>query len=145
MRLVDANVLLYAVNEDAQHHAAARGWLDRALCGEDTVGFSWIAMLAFARLSTRQDVFRAPLSSADAFAQLDDWIAAPGGRVLHPGERHLGILASLLERIGAAGNLVNDAHLAALAVEHRASVVTYDNDFARFADVRWNTPDQLLA
>lgn len=144
MRIVDANVLLYAVNEDAGHHAASREWLDRALAGEDTVGFGWIAMLAFARLATRRDLFTAPLSSAEALSQLDDWTSAPGGRVLHPGERHLGILSSLLDELGSAGNLVNDAHLAALALEHRASIVTYDNDFSRFRGVRWHTPDQLL-
>jgi Predicted nucleic acid-binding protein, contains PIN domain len=143
MRVVDANVLLYAVNEDARHHASALEWLDRALMGEDTIGFSWIALLAFARLSTRPDIFSEPLSPAEAFAQIDDWISTPGGRVLHPGERHLGILSSLLDELGTAGNLVNDAHLAALAVEHRATVVSYDNDFSRF-DVRWHTPEQLL-
>lgn len=144
MRVVDANVLLYAINEDAKHHETALEWLDRALTGEDTVGFNWIVMLAFVRLSTRPDIFQAPLSTAEAFAQLDDWIAAPGGRVLHPGERHLGILSSLLDDVGTGGNLVNDAHIAALAIEHRASVVTYDNDFARFAQVRAHTPAQLI-
>lgn len=145
MRVVDANVLLYAVNEDARHHRSALEWLDRALAGEDTVGFGWIVMLAFARLSTRTDIFRAPLTSDEALVQLDDWISAPGGRVLQPGERHLGILAPLIEASGTAGNLVNDAHLAALALEHRASIVSYDNDFSRFAGIRWHTPDQLLA
>ena len=144
MRVVDANVLLYAVNESARHHAASREWLDRALLGEDTVGFSWIAMLAFARISTRADIFATPLTGAEAFGQLDDWITAPGGRVLNPGERHLGILPSLLDDRGTAGNLVNDAHLAALALEHRATVVSYDSDFARFGGVRAHTPDQLL-
>lgn len=145
MKVVDANVLLYAVNEDARHHRAALQWLDRSLAGEDTVGLSWIVMLAFARLSTRGDIFRSPLSPKEAFAQLDDWISAPGARVLHPGERHLGILGPLVDAAGTAGNLVNDAHLAALAVEHRAGIVSYDNDFSRFAGVRWHTPDQLLA
>ncbi|MPV49289.1 PIN domain-containing protein [Pseudactinotalea sp. HY160] len=143
MRVVDANVLLYAVNEDARNHASALEWLERALAGEDTVGFGWIAIVAFVRLSTRPGIFSAPLSSAEAFAQVDDWISAPGGRILHPGERHLGILSSLLDELGTAGNLVNDAHLAALAVEHRASIVSYDNDFSRF-DVRRHTPEQLL-
>jgi toxin-antitoxin system PIN domain toxin len=101
-------------------------------------------MLAFTRLSTRSDIFRMPLSSEEAFTQLADWIAAPGSLVLHPGERHLGILADLVATAGTAANLVNDAHLAALAVEHRASVVSYDHDFRRFAGVRWHSPDQLL-
>ncbi len=144
MRVVDANVLLYAVNEDAEHHASAREWLDRALAGEDTVGFAWIVLLAFTRLSTRPDLFSAPLSPTEALTQVDDWVSAPGGRVLRPGERHLDILSALLDRLGTGGNLVNDAHLAALAVEHRADVVSYDNDFSRYNDVRWHTPEQLL-
>ncbi|KDA05686.1 ribonuclease [Microbacterium sp. CH12i] len=144
MRVVDANVLLYAVNADARHHDRALEWLDRALAGEDTVGFSWIALIAFARLSTRAEIFTAPLSPAEAMNQIDEWISAPGGRVLHPGERHLGILTGLLEDLGTAGNLVNDAHLAALAIEHRATVVSYDNDFSRFTRARWSTPDDLL-
>ncbi|WP_454131799.1 TA system VapC family ribonuclease toxin [Microbacterium lacticum] len=144
MRVVDANVLLYAVNEDARHHVDSRAWLDRALAGNDTVAFTWVAMLAFARISTRGDVFAAPLTVAEAVRQLEDWTRAPGARVIQAGERHLGILGSLLERIGAGGNLINDAHLAALAVEHRAEVVTYDNDFGRFDGVRWTTPAALL-
>ncbi|MFT3798942.1 type II toxin-antitoxin system VapC family toxin [Microbacterium sp.] len=144
MRVVDANVLLYAVNEDAPQHDASREWLDRALSGEDTVGFAWVAMLAFARLSTRGDIFAHPLSPGEAFSQLDDWVCAPGGRVVHPGERHLGILSSLLAELGLGGNLVNGAHLAALALEHRASVVSYDSDFTRFSGLRSHTPAQLL-
>jgi len=144
VRIVDANVLLYAVNEDARHHEASRVWLDRALAGADTVGFGWVAMLAFVRLATRHDLFPAPLTAAEALSQLEDWIAAPGGRVLQAGERHLGIISGLLEPLGVGGNLVNDAHLAALAIEHRAEVVTYDNDFVRFDGVRWTTPDALL-
>ncbi|NLG62024.1 MAG: type II toxin-antitoxin system VapC family toxin [Candidatus Cloacimonetes bacterium] len=144
MRVVDANVLLYAVNEDARQHESSVAWLDRALSGADTVGFSWIAMLAFARIATRSDIFRAPLTTSEAFEQLDVWIAAPGGRVLNPGEKHLDILSRLADESGTAGNLVNDAHLAALAIEHRASVVSFDRDFARFDGLRVHRPDQLL-
>lgn len=144
MRVVDANVLLHAVNADSSHHSPSREWLDRALLGEDTIGFSWVVMLAFTRLATRADIFSAPLSASEAFTQLDNWIASPGGRILHPGERHLGILHETLEELGTAGNLVNDAHLAALAMEHRATVVSYDADFSRFPRVRWHRPDDLL-
>lgn len=145
MRVVDANVLLYAVNADARHHETAVEWLDRALGGEDTVGFAWLALTAFVRISTRPDIFASPLAPAEAMSQIDEWISTPGGRILHPGERHLGILNSLLDELGSAGNLVNDAHLAALAIEHRATVVSYDNDFSRFTGARWHTPAQLLS
>lgn len=145
MRLVDANVLLYAVNEDARHHETSHAWLERALGGEDTVGLSWIALLAFARLATKPEIFPSPLAPSAAMAQIQAWIDAPSARVLHPGDRHPAILGELLADVGAAGNLVNDAHLAALAIEHRASIVSYDNDFSRFRGVRWQRPDALLS
>ena len=144
MRVVDASVLLYAVNSDARHHAAAVRWLDHALAGADTVGLSWTVLLAFVRLSTRREIFSVPLSPNDAMQQVEDWIGAPGGRLIQPGERHAGILARLLADAGTGGNLVNDAHLAALAIEHRASIVSYDNDFARFGGVRHHRPDELV-
>lgn len=144
MRIVDANVLLYAVNEDAQHHTSSRTWLDRALAGADTVGLSWIALLAFVRLSTNRGLFDNPLGVDEALEQVESWVAAPGAVVVAPGPAHPDLLRRALAAVGAGGNLVNDAHLAALAVEHRADIVSYDNDFSRFAGVRWRTPDELL-
>lgn len=144
MRIVDANVLLYAVNEDAQHHVSSRTWLDRAFGGADTVGLGWVALLAFVRLSTKPELFKNPLGIDEAFDQVQAWIAAPGAVVVGPGSTHAEILRTTLARVGVAGNLVNDAHLAALALEHHADVVSYDNDFSRFAGVRWRTPDALL-
>ncbi|WP_340538535.1 hypothetical protein [Nocardioides sp. GXZ039] len=69
MRLVDANVLLYAVNEQAPHLDEGRAWLDRALSGEDTVGLAWLPLLAFVRLATRAALFEHPLSVEDALGQ----------------------------------------------------------------------------
>ncbi|MBP8920752.1 MAG: type II toxin-antitoxin system VapC family toxin [Micropruina sp.] len=145
MKIVDANVLLYAVNSDAMHHEKARAWLDHALSGNDTVGFSWVALLAFVRISSRAGIFSDPLSVEDAMRQVTDWLAAPGAVVAQPGPGHAEHLARLLHHLGTGGNLVSDAHLAALAVEHRAQIVSYDNDFARFDGVRWRRPDDLLA
>lgn len=144
MKVVDANILLYAVNEDSIHHADANAWLDRALGGEDTVGLSWIVLLAFVRISTRPGIFAHPLQTGEAMQQVDDWITAPGGVAIHPGPAHVEHLATLLGAVGHGGNLVNDAHLAALALEHRAEIVSYDTDFARFPAVRRWTPGQLL-
>ncbi|MFN7148063.1 MAG: type II toxin-antitoxin system VapC family toxin [Microthrixaceae bacterium] len=140
MKLVDANVLIYAVNEDAPHHAAARDWLDHALSGAATVGFSWTVLLAFVRLITKAELFDAPLSVDDAFHQVDQWLAAPAAVVIEPTARHADVLRSLLSERGAGGNLVTDAHLAALAVEHRGEIVSFDRDFDRFAGVRWERP-----
>lgn len=143
MKIVDANVLLYAVNTAAEHHEASRRWLDRALSGADSVGFAWLPLLAFVRLSTKDGLFPRPLPPEDAIAQVADWTAAPSAVLVSPTRRHADILTELLGRVGTGGNLVNDAHLAALAVEHRAGIVSYDNDFSRFG-VRWGRPDELL-
>lgn len=144
MRIVDANVLLYAVNADANHHAASRAWLDAALAGSDSVGFTWLALLSFLRISTKPEIFPEALSSADAAEQVEAWIAAPGAEVMQPGEGHSRLLGRLLDDSGTAGNLTNDAHLAAIAIERRAQVVSYDRDFDRFAGLRWHRPEELL-
>jgi toxin-antitoxin system PIN domain toxin len=145
MKIVDANVLLYAVNSASEHHSASKRWLDGALSGTDFVGLAWVPLLAFVRLTTKHGLFPWPLEPAVAMSQVADWCSAPGGVVVGPTARHADILAGLLDRVGGGGNLVNDAHLAALAIEHRAGVVSYDTDFSRFDGVRWETPDALLS
>jgi toxin-antitoxin system PIN domain toxin len=145
VRVVDANVLLYAVNTDAPQHEESHAWLDGALNGGDRIGLSWVVLLAFVRLSTRHGLFASPLTAREALDQVGGWVHAPGSEVLHPSPTHTSVLERLLAPTGVAGNLVNDAHLAALAVEHRAEIVSYDNDFSRFPGVRWTTPGRLLA
>lgn len=140
MNLVDANVLLYAVNSDAQHHERSREWLDDALSGDETVAFAWIALLAFLRLATRPDIFPRPLTLDAAMDQVDDWLAASSSVVLEPTRDHGRIMRRLLAPLATAGNLINDAHLAALAVEHQCGIVSFDNDFDRFEGVRWQLP-----
>lgn len=144
MRIVDANVLLYAVNEDALHHTPSRRWLDHALGGADTVGLSWLVLLAFVRLSTKKGLFESPLGVDEALDQVRAWIAAPGAVVVGPGPGHPDLLRRALAGVGVGGNLVNDAHLVALALEHHADIVSYDNDFSRFSGARWRTPEALL-
>ena len=140
MKVVDANVLLYAVNEDAAHHASARSWLDASLSGGATVGFAWIALLAFMRLSTKVGLFPAPLSIEGALDRVDDWTAQPAALLLEPTAQHLQLVRGLLAPVGVGGNLVNDAHLAAIAIGHRGEIVSYDNDFDRFEGVRRERP-----
>jgi uncharacterized protein len=144
MRIVDANVLLYAVNTAADHHEASRRWLDGALSGGDTVGLAWVPLLAFVRLTTRHGLFPSPLTADAAMAQVLDWCNAPGSVVVTPTPRHGDVLTGLLAQVGAGGNLVNDAHLAALAIEHRSRIVSYDSEFGRFDGLRWETPESLL-
>src|SRR5262245_24022737 len=140
MQVVDANVLIYAINEDAPHHPAARGWLEDALSGQEAVGFAWVVLLAFLRLTTRRTVFPNPLTLQQAMGVLETWLAQPAAILLQPTPRHLGLLHGLLAPLGTAGNLVNDAHLAALAIEHGAEVVSFDVDFGRYAGLRWHVP-----
>lgn len=140
MKLVDANVLLYAVNTDAAHHERSRAWLDSALSGRDTVAFAWVVLLAFVRLATRPDVFASPLPLDGALDRVDAWLAAPPAVVVHPSVDHARVLRSLLRPLPAAGNLTNDAHLAALSLEHRCEIISFDNDFSRFEGVRWRRP-----
>jgi uncharacterized protein len=140
MKLVDTNVLLYAVNEDAPHHDAARGWLDRALAGTETIGFATIVVLAFLRLSTNPALFQRALTIEEAFGAVDTWLHHPTAAIPHPGGEHLARMHRLLRPVGAGGNLVNDAHLAALADEFGAEIVSFDTDFRRFEGVRWQLP-----
>lgn len=140
MKLVDANVLLYAVNQDAPNHAVARRWLDRALGGAEPVGFTWVVLLAFLRLTTRAGLFPRPLSVDEAIAVLQAWLSRPLAVVVEPTPRHLDILSGILRESGTAANLVTDAHLAAIAVEHGAEICSFDADFSRFRGVRWRPP-----
>jgi len=140
VNLVDANVLIYAVNENDAHHAQSRAWLDRALVGVETIGFTWIVMLAFLRLTTKIGLFPNPLSVDEANDRVRAWLAEPAALVVDPTTRHFDVLAALLMDSGTGGNLVNDAHLAAIATEHDATIVTFDTDFARFPGVRSAPP-----
>jgi len=140
VKLVDANVLLYAVNRDAVHHERSRRWIDGALSGEDTVAFAWIALLAFVRLSTKVGLFPAPLTVDQAMDRVDAWVGAGPAVVVEPSAQHGTIVRGLLRSVGVGGNLVSDAHLAALAIEHRCGILSFDNDFARFPGVSWDVP-----
>lgn len=135
MVVVDANVLLYAVNSSLPQHRAARSWIEPALSGDEPVGFSWAALLAFVRITTLAPFSPQPLTTDEAFELVHAWLAAPAATVVAPTSRHASILHGLLRESGTAGNLVLDAHLAALAVEHHARVCTFDRDFARFKGV----------
>ncbi len=134
---MDANVLLHAVNSDSTEHQRARVWLDAALGGHETVGSTWTVLLAFLRVSTHPTVFGTPLAADKALAVVRSWLAQPTAAIVEPTSRHLGVLGGLLATAGTAGNLVNDAHLAALAVEHAAALVSFDTDFARFEGLDW--------
>jgi uncharacterized protein len=140
VKLVDLNLLLYAIDEEAPHHEQVRPWLEEVLSGTEDIGFAWIVLLGFVRISTNPAVFEKPLDSDEALDYVDEWLAQPSASVVHPTERHASHLRELLGSLGTAGNLTTDAHLAALAIEHGAELCSADTDFARFTGLRWHNP-----
>jgi toxin-antitoxin system PIN domain toxin len=140
MILLDANLLIYAVNQDAPLHRKAKSWMESTLSGSETVGLSWGVILAFLRLTTRPGLFRNPLSVKFALDLVQSWLSQPSVTLVHPGPRHLGLLREFLLQAGTGGNLTSDAHLAALAVEQDAELCSSDADFARFPKLKWSNP-----
>lgn len=136
MILVDANVLIYAIDQDSPLHAPARDWLERAFAGAGPIGLPWIVLLAFVRLVTRAAIVRHPLPAEAALAYVDEWLALPSVLAVSPGPGHWAILRTLLAAAGTAGNLTTDAHIAALALELAAPICTADRDFLRFPGVK---------
>ena len=140
MILVDVNLLMYAVDKDAPRHAESKSWWEATVSGTETVGLSWIVILAFLRLTTRPGVFPRPLPIEAAFDIVDSWLEQPSVTVVHPGPRHAQMLRDLLLPLGTGGNLTSDAHLAALALEYGAELCSFDHDFARFRQLKWRNP-----
>jgi len=140
MTLVDANLLVYAVVEEMPDNAKAARWLEDQLAGDVRLGMPWSSLVAFLRVVTNPRVFRAPLDPALAWRQVDAWLGQPVVWIPNPTPLHAGILGRLMTSTGAAGNLVHDAHLAALAIEHGLAVASTDADFARFPGVKWVNP-----
>ena len=133
MRTPDVNVLVYAVNLDAPQRAAAARWIEDAFADPAGIAFTWHALVGFLRLSTQQRIVSSALSLDTALDVVNEWLAHPRARVIGPTDRHASLLARLLVGAGRGGNLVSDAHLAAIAIEHGATLGTFDRDFERFA------------
>jgi len=140
MILIDANLLIYAVNADAPDHAEAKAWLESVLSGTETVGFAWVVLLAFLRVTTRPGLLARPLSVSSALDLVDSWLTQSCVVTVEPTPRHARILRDLLLPMGTGGNLTSDAHLAALSIGHGAELCSSDNDFARFPRLRWRNP-----
>ena len=140
MIVVDANLLLYAYDPDSPQHEASRQWMEEVLSGPGLVRFPWLTLWAFLRISTNRRVFVRPLSVAEAHGMVMSWLEQPNAGIVEPGDRHLEILGALLREGQAAGPLVMDAVLAALAIEHGATLCSTDRDFARFDGLDWRNP-----
>lgn len=140
MVVPDANVLLYAVDSASVHHEESLEWVEHSLSGAETVGLSWVVLLAFIRIATNPAIYSNAVGVDDATSQVQSWLSAPPTVVLAPTARHAEVLRGLLLESGTAGNLTTDAHLAALAIEHGAELVSYDRDFGRFQGLRHRLP-----
>ncbi len=140
MKIVDLNLLIYAVNRDAPHHGQALQWWEKCLADTEFIGLSWPVILGFLRITTNGRIMPSPLSSDQAMDIIGEWLKCPVVRILSPTERHWNIFRQIIRPLGTAGNLTTDAHLAALAVEHGAVLFSTDNDFSRFQFVQWIHP-----
>jgi toxin-antitoxin system PIN domain toxin len=138
--LIDANILLYACNTAADQHNDSRSWLDAKLNGTAQVGLPWTSVLAFLRIATNPRAFRSPLTMSAAWEQASNWLSAETVWTPEPTERHAEVFGQLLALPGMYGNLVPDAHLAALAIEHGLTLCSTDGDFARFPGLTWLNP-----
>jgi len=140
VRLVDLNILLYAVNADSELHPRAKPWLENTIGGSEGVAMAWIVILGFLRIVTSRRVFTQPHDPDAAIAIVEGWLARPNVVLLNPGPNHWRVLQSLLSEAGSAGNLTSDAHLAALAIEHDCELCSADADFSRFRRLSWVNP-----
>jgi uncharacterized protein len=140
VKLLDVNLLLYAIDEGSPKHERARPWLEEVLSGTEAAAFAWAVLLGFLRISTNATILERPLGPDEALDYIDAWLDRPCATTVSPSVGHAALLRSLLGPLGAAGNLTSDAHLAALAIEHGAELCSCDTDFARFEGLRWRDP-----
>ena len=140
MKIIDVNLLLYAVNSDSPRHDAARSWLEDLLNGDETVGIPWTVILGFLRIATNPRALASALKAAAALERVDEWLALENVRLVHEKDDHWDTLRRLIVAAGTAGNLTTDAHLAALAISHDAVLCSSDLDFGRFKGLRWENP-----
>lgn len=138
--LIDANILLYAVDSASRHHKRAAGWLTDRLNEPARIGLPWESLNAFLRISTHPRAAAEPLTPEAAWRFVHDWLARPGVWTPLPTDDHAEVFRALIERYEVSGNLVPDAHLAALAIQHGLTLCSADTDFARFSEIRWENP-----
>ena len=140
MILVDANLLLYAEDTLSEFHDSARAWWERQLSGAEPVYLCWPVLMAYLRIGTNPRAFRRPLTVVEAIERIQSWFEQPCVRLIHPAEHHWIIFQRMLREGKAVDNLVTDAHLAALAVEHNCTLQSTDVGFARFKGLKWKNP-----
>lgn len=140
MKIVDINLLIYAINKDTPHHSQAKSWLEDSLSSDEPFGFAWIVILGFLRIVTSGRIMPKPLIPEVAINVVDEWLQQPPSVTVVPSHQHWSIFQEILMPLGTAANLTSDAHLAALAIEHGARLFSTDNNFSRFQSLRWTNP-----
>src|SRR5271165_2781022 len=140
MILIDVNLLVYAWDSTSPSHEAARTWIDAKLSEPGRVGLPWESTLGFLRVVTNPRIFKLPATIGRAWRQVEDWLNCENAWIPHAGAQHKVVLDGLLRNLGGGPNLIPDAHLAALAIEHGLTLCSSDGDFARFKGLRWLNP-----
>lgn len=140
MTLVDVNILIYAEDSSSPHHPIVRPWWDALMNGPDKVGLCWHSLNGFLRISTHPKLATTPLTTAAACAKVNAWLAHPNAEIVAPGIGHWTEYEKLIALTSATGNLLMDAHLAAIAIEHGGEFASCDTDFAKFPGLRWINP-----
>ena len=140
MIIPDLNLLIYAYNRAAPEHNGARTWWENLLSGSEQVGIPWAVTIGFLRLMTNRAMLREPMPVNEVVARVQEWFEADNVATLNPGPRHWTLMSALVSKLGTAGNLITDVHLAALAIEHNAALHSNDADFSRFSGLRFVNP-----
>ena len=140
MILLDANVLIYAYDETFAQHGAARDWLEDAFVDQDEIAIPVASLLAFLRVVTNPGLFGEPMDVDQGVEIVAEWLARPNVGIAQPTPRHFELLAELARTGKVRGPMLMDAHLAALAIEHGATLCTTDRDFGRFKGLRSEDP-----
>ncbi|MCY3020789.1 MAG: PIN domain-containing protein [Planctomycetota bacterium] len=140
MIIPDINLLLYCYDSSSPFHTKSATWWQECLSAAEPVGLPPVVLFGFVRIATHARVFQHPMTVVEAAGHVRSWLAQPCAQVLEGRAEHVEKVLELLEGIGAAGNLVTDAQIAALAIEHDAVLHTADSDFLRFPRLRWFNP-----
>ncbi|NBB89796.1 MAG: PIN domain-containing protein [Spirochaetes bacterium] len=140
MIIPDINLIVYAHDETTAAHPPARQWWERTVTGAEPVGLPWVCVLGFVRLLSNPRVVQQPAPAADLMARMQRVLALSAVRPAVPGAQHAGLMQRLFDETGATGRLTTDIHLAALAIEHGATLASTDTDFARFSELKWVNP-----
>lgn len=138
--LLDASLLLYAIDAESRHNPVAAAWLEETLNGDNRIGLPWQTIGAFLRIVTHPRVTANPLSASDAWQYIEDWLAVPVVWIPPAGESTARVYARICAQVEVTANLVPDAQLAALAIEHGVELASADSDFQRFPGLRWINP-----